>query len=226
MYTEDYVSLKLPDERIELRRALDWLHHGDEYSSGFDWHRERQNPNHPLRHALVNGVIDGWCIREDGKEFKISRHQWAGQYLWLEAYSTCLQTVECGDEFQSGYLLIDRLAFVSKFFPKTPTAPASSDAQPDFLSFPYISFMNEIVYRFDLSPKYRFKKEILQEWIVENFPSGLERSKSKAGYIATFLRDTHFDKGGAFGKPETVGERSANPLAPYNGVTYPKPARK
>lgn len=226
MHPHECAPLKLPDDRIYLRRALDWLHNGSEDSYGFDWHHERQDTNHPLRHALVNGEIESWCIREDGRQFKIPRYHWSGQRLWLEAYSTSLQTVECDGSLQQGYLIIDRRAFISALFPTAPIITNGSEASGGILAFPYIHFMEEVIYRFDLEPGYRFLKKPMVDWMIKHKPVDLDLSDNKAGYIATLLRDSKFDKGGNINKSIVDGKRSSDPFATHQGVIYPKPARE
>lgn len=216
-------ATRTPTDRLELHKALRLLHgDGPERSADtdIDWPRVRDLARSPVRESMAQGRISAFVFEESGRQHPIPAWLWNGSDLWARAYDRCLVKVSLEERTVSGYLLVDKAAFERLLTP-TPLIP-ELDAQ-GYIP-PYVAYLLDVAERFDLTPGYRFMRELMADWILANPPPGTTMTRAEASSLARFLEHPDFEGGRQPG--DLTGKRSPDPCAPYRGEDYPKPPRE
>jgi len=222
-----HIPLLIPRDRLRLNAALDWFHTGHSDHAGFDWVAVRARRDHPMRAALADGALKAWLLTEDGPQVAIPRDLWVGRFLWSEAYSSALVTARIRGQVVTGYLIVDADAFMALVGTGDSPATTQPASTPPAYVPPHLAYMLDLLERFNLTPGYKYNKEIMKLIIEDDSvfrEYGITMSGSKAGMIATFLGDPKFEDGG--NTAAIAKDRDPDPRKPYNGDTYPKPRRR
>jgi len=186
------VPLLIPQNRLRLNAALDWFHTGHRDHSGFDWIVARDRRDHPVRVALASGTPKAWLLTEEGYQVGIPPKLWAGKVLWSEAYSRALVKARIDGRTVTGYLVIDKDAFVplvkvvdadaisqSALGLPTPNLPAPSPPAWMLLTdaelSPYLRLMIAFSHaRAGLFGTEPYLKSEVMVWFAEHWPEAME----------------------------------------------------
>lgn len=216
--------------RLELHKALR-LFHGDgperSADTDIDWPRVRDLARSPIREALAQERVPAYVFEETGRQHLIPAWLWDGSELWAQAYESGLVKVPLEGRAVPGYLVVDADAFAALVeIGDPPAATQAAPSRPAYMP-PYLAYMLELLERFDLTPDYKYNKEIMKH-VIENDDVvreyGINMSGSKAGMMATFLGNPKFEDGG--NTAATPKDRDPDPRKPFNGVSYPKARRR
>src|SRR6476620_6067412 len=169
----------IPPGKIRVSEALERFVREAQGDSLHDLDEEAQDrAARPFRDMLAVGHLKSRLWQEEeGYEVGIPSDMWGGRRIWADGSIGMMVTIEANRRWANGYALVSEAQFegilqnLPQILPVSSLAISESNYVP-----PYLRYMLELVERFDLEPGYKFDKEKMQEWILNN-PDRLLMSK-------------------------------------------------
>lgn len=176
-----------------------------------------------VRDALASGRLIASCVGPNGFARKVDSEFFIGLRMWEAAFDPATVSIELDDGPWTGRLVVNREEFEAAV-----DQPVVADLSHNMAGYvpPYVAFMLDLVERFELVKGYKFQRESIARWLLENpseVPLGLSMSGPIAEKIVTFISDPAFHKGG--NNKFDPKKRSSNPFVSFEGQNFPKDSR-
>jgi hypothetical protein len=186
----------MPQGYVKLEEAIEQILKSEGTRS--DAEHPEKNPQHPLWQTLYAGQLSCFLLSGDGHLRELPTHIW-GDWEFQSRASRLFPPVDFGGDigWVTGRPLLrvrDFTAFLQRDAADriTPTVDL-----PDPLP-PYVAFMLRAVRDLELQAGKRVSKAKIRHYLEENCPKDLPLSKERIRYMAIFLGDPKFEKGGNF----------------------------
>src|SRR5829696_3356097 len=186
----------MPDGYLELSTAIDRVREIKLTAAPTDSDAGLEDPEQRLWNALHTARLRCFLQSADGRLRELPSGLWFNWEYQFGAYGE-FPSVDFGGDigWVKGRPMLQVQEF-AVFLQPDDAAKIGRSVEPRVDLPPYLRYMLDVAKDFQVRPGSRISKKILQHHLWKNWPSDLPRSNVKARYMATFLGDPEFERGG------------------------------